>query len=311
MSDISISMGSYYKYLRPKNKRDQAYIIEAEVQVFNDGEVAVEFPDSIRGKHVFVFGDANEYMIELMMTIDAARRASAKEITVVLPFANFSRQDKKGSHRSSMGAAVVARILQSLGINRVITIDVHSDQIQLAYQIPFEHLSGLHLFEDIVREKILLTPPDNDFVFATPDAGGTVRAKHFAKHFNREYVVIDKSRTVPGQIDSMILLGDVKGKTVMLVDDIVDTGGTLIKAVELLYKNGAQHVWVLITHPVLSKDAVDRLHKAGINLITSNTRNKVAGKKQPDNFTVIDCGEILMQAILNVADNKSILKTLA
>lgn len=307
--DIAIHYGTYYQYLKPKSKAHLKYNIEATIQKFNDGEIAVLFPDSIRGKHVFIFGDTVDNLTELLMTIDAARRNSAAFITVVMPYYGMCRQDKKGKDRTSLGAAVIANILQGLGVNRVISIDLHSDQIQLAYQIPFEHLSGAHIFEDKLWELINGYKANGiDVIFASPDAGGTDRVKKLAKMFGLTYVICEKDRPSPGVVGHIRILADpamIKGKVILLVDDIVDTGNTLIKGVRAFQDAEALDVITFITHPVLSNQAYDTITNSGIKLIVSNTRNKLQNKTSPS-FDVIDCGENLMMAILDISENRSI-----
>lgn len=311
--EIAISYGTYYQYLKPKGKTYQNLNIEAKIQKFNDGEIAVIFPDSIRGKHVFIFGDGVENLVELLMTIDAARRSSASEITVVLPYYPFCRQDKKGKDRSSLGASVIANILQSMGVDRIIAIDLHADQIQLAYQIPFEHLSGAHVFEDKLNELITNYKTNGiDVLFASPDAGGTDRVKKLAKMFNLTYVICEKDRPEPGVVGHIRVLADpamLKGKVVILIDDIVDTGNTLIKADKAFRDIEVLDVITFITHPVLSNNAYENITKSGIKIITSDTRNKVIGRKS-SSFEVIPCGDNLMRAIIDISNGKSIQQTL-
>ena len=307
--EVAICYGSYYRYLRPSKRTSNfssAVNIEPEIQIFADGEIAVEFPDSIRGKRVFIFGDGVNNLHELLMTINAARRSSAGEINVVFPYYPYGRQDKRGKTRSSMGAEVIATILQSLGVSRIITVDLHADQIQLAYgKAKVEHLSGKFFFINEVEE-ILKIHSNDDVVFASPDTGGTVRVKDIATMFNRGFVIIDKDRTKPNEVNKMVLLGDVKNKIILLRDDIVDTGGTLIKAVAYLTEMGAKKVYVLITHPVLSNKAAEKLITAGINLITTNTRKGILPYKDHSNFKIIDCSDILINAIFNVSSDKSV-----
>ena len=314
MTEIAISYGSYYSYLRKnRNKRDKALNIEACVQIFNDEEVCVDFPESIRGKHIFIFGDCVHYFMELLMTVDAARRASASEITVVLPYYGYCRQDKKGVGRISLGASVIANQLENIGVNRIIAIDLHSDQIQLAFKIPFEHISGKHLFENEIREILDNAKELNkNVLLVSPDAGGTDRVKQYAKMFGLNYVVMDKEREQAGKVKSMRLIGDpaeLKDAILVQIDDIVDTGGTLILGNETLKKYEPFDIINILTHPVMSKNAYQKLTDSGMKLITSNTRNSVVGKKNP-NFTIVDCNEIIMQAITNISLNKSILTTL-
>ncbi len=314
--EYAISYGTYYQYLRPHNNTPFIPNIEAVVQVFNDGEIAVDFPDSIRGKHIFVFGDTVNNMIELMMTIDAARRSSANKITVVLPYYGFCRQDKKGKGRVSLGAGVIATTIQALGVHQVIAIDLHADQIQLAYKIPFEHLGGAHLFENKITEIITKANKEGKKVlFASPDAGGTDRVKKIAKMFNLDYIVMAKDRQVAGEVASMRVLADpaeLEDALIILIDDIVDTAGTLILADQTLRKFNPYDVMSLITHPVLSesKESWNRVIKSGIKLITSDTRNTVVTRKH-ESITVVTCYDILHQAIFNITENKSILTTLA
>lgn len=309
MKEIAISYGTYFQYMRPKNKSLAIYNNEAQILNFNDGEIAVKFTDSVRGKHVFIFGDTTHNKTELEMTIDAARRSSAGEITVVLPYYGFARQDKKGTDRANIGASVIAHILQALGVNRVVAIDLHSDQIQGYFQIPFEHIYGKNLFLDTVK-KIIATDPDADWILCSPDAGGVQRVKSFAKALTMLHVIIDKHRDKPGSIESMQLIGDVKGKNVILIDDMVDTGGTLIKANSYLKEMGAKKVFNVITHPVLSNNALEKVRDSGIDLVVSNTRNSINVDNLPTNITIIDSSDILHQAILNIAQNKSIITTL-
>jgi ribose-phosphate pyrophosphokinase len=313
MRNIAICYGSYYKYLKPgKHHLLYEYVVDTldPNTQFIDGEFAVDFKDSIRGKHVFIFGDTADprNQIELEWNIDAAIRASAAEITVILPYYGYARQDKKGDGRGNMAAATIARKLERMGVTRLVSIDLHAHQIQGFFWGPFEHLSGRHLFEDYLKDMIEASG-HSDWILASPDAGGTVRVQKYANKLFLPYVICDKRRDKPGSIGEMRLIGDVKGLHVIMIDDILDSGGTLVKANKLLKDEGALSVTNLITHPVMSAGAYEKLAKENINLITSNTRNAVVGKKCPT-YTVIDCSEILHKAIINISENRSVLTTL-
>lgn len=309
---FAISLGSYYQYLADTEWAPASHLkIEAKVETFKDGEMAVSFPDSIRGKHMFIFGDTVHNSTELFLTIDAARRGSAQEITVVLPYYGYCRQDKKGTGRVSMGASMMAHIIQSLGVDRIIAIDLHSDQIQGAFQIPVEHLSGLHLFENKLKHEINVLGKDN-VVFCSPDAGGGARVERFVQHFMIPMVTMSKHRDKANSIAYMNLLGNVEDQHVILIDDMVDTGGTLIKAVNLLYESGAKSVRCVITHPVMSDNAYTRLKNAGVKIICADTRNSLnIAADSSENFSVVSCMEILFKAIINITQNQSILTTLS
>lgn len=302
--NIAISYGSYYDYLKPKDKFLAKFNIEAKVKVHNDGEIEVDFPDSIRGKRMFIFGDGVKNLSELLMTIDAAKRSSAAEINVVFPYYPACRQDKKGKDRGNIGTAVIARVLESLGVNRIIAIDLHSEQIQGCFNGPLEHISGRHMFVPYIQEEIIKKNKDFGIRLCSPDVGGGKRVEKFCKELYLRQVLIDKVREEAGVVKDMYLLGEVKDQVVVLIDDIADTCNTLIKGVKLLYENGAKEVICVITHPVLSNNALKRLEEENIQVVFANTRNTIINA--PKNVTSVNCSDILHQAILNIGDNKSI-----
>ncbi len=305
--NIAISYGSYYNYLMDKTNIGKQFICDAKVQVFNDKELATDFSQSIRGKTIFIFGDTVHNLHELIMTIDAAKRSAVKKIVVVLPYFGYSRQDQQGTGRACIGGAVIANILAALGVNHLISIDLHAAAIKGFFPNPFDHLSGRHLFVPYIKSNFDITS-DNLTLWA-PDAGGTKRVKKFADELNLPYGIIDKTRKQAGVIGSMTVIGDPEGKDIITIDDICDTAGTLIKSTQELKARGAKSVTNLITHPVFSNDAVKRINDSDTNLVVFNTRNTVVNLKS-DNIKVIDCSDFLMEAIFNIANNKSISTTM-
>lgn len=312
MNNVAISYGTYYSYLRPnKSHILNQYNIEAEIKTHNDGEVSVEFPNSIRGKQIFIFGDGVDYLSELLMTIDAAKRGSASEINVVFPYYPYCRQDKKGKGRGNIGTAVIARMMEAMGVKRIITIDLHAEQIQGCFDGPMEHLSGRHLFVEYIQQNILTQMEATDkVVLCSPDAGGANRVRKFTEELFLPMVMIDKSREKPGVVGSMYLLGDVQDKYVIIIDDIVDTAGTLAKGCDLLYEKGAKKVFAVITHPILSNDAKQKLQNSKVELITSDTRKSVLDVNEKD-IKVQSCFDILHKAIHHIAEGTSVLTTLS
>jgi ribose-phosphate pyrophosphokinase len=302
-----ISFGTYYSYLEEsilKHPESELQKCNVSIEKFNNNELSVKFLDSLRGKHLFIFGEITNNFMELLLTIDAAKRSSVKEMTVVLPYYGYSRQDKREGVRGCLGASVVAHVLQSMGISRVVSIDVHAEQIQGFFQIPFERIRGKHIFMPWFKSRDL-----SNAVIATPDAGGTVRASKFANELDLPLVTVNKMRDKPGHVAYMELAGNVEGKDVYVIDDMVDTGGTTIKVVELLKEKGAKNVYVVFTHPILSNNAKDKLIEHKINFICTDTLNTVKpGIYKYDDFSieVLSCGDILAETMSRIADEESV-----
>jgi ribose-phosphate pyrophosphokinase len=238
-------------------------------QVFADGEVCVDYNTSVRGKRVFILSSPNtsDKLMQLNLAIDAAKRASAKEIIPILPYFPYARQDKKDQTRGPIGAKVVAEMLENRGATQVITLDLHADQIQGFFNIPVTHLEGKFLFDKKIFE-IYTDGTGENFVLCSPDAGGAKRVKGVRDRMKEKYnidipmVMIDKTRSEANKVDEMVLIGDVKGKHVVIVDDMADTCGTLVKASESLKEMGAKSVRSIVTHGILSGPAKMRLFDA-------------------------------------------------
>ena len=247
-----------------------ADLVPATVSTFADGESSVEFKENIRGEDVFIVQSTctpvNDSLMELLIMIDAARRSSASRITAVIPYFGYARQDRKSASRTPITAKLVANLLTTSGADRILTMDLHAGQIQGFFDIPVDDLTSRVVFAKDIKKTIgIIDDPEVEqagTVFVSPDAGGTVRARKFAEMFNGDIAIVDKMRPEAGKSEVMNLIGDVKGKHAVLVDDIVDSGGTLCKAAEAIMKAGALSVRAYITHGVLSDDACVKVEKS-------------------------------------------------
>ena len=255
-------------------------------QKFSDGELCVDFTDSVRGKRVYILSSPNtsDEIIKLELAIDAAKRGAAHEIIVILPYFPYARQDKKDQSRGPIGAKVMALKLEALGATSVITYDLHADQIQGFFEIPVTHIEGKNVFDDYINS--LSTDGLNDIVLCGPDAGSGKRVKRMKdqlvkKHnLNFNYVMLDKTRKEANVIDEMVIIGDVNGKDVIILDDMVDTAGTLCKAAEVLIENGAKSVRAIISHGVLSGPAYDRIDESLLTeLVISDSLESMVHEK--------------------------------
>jgi len=247
-----------------------ASLVPANVSTFADGESSVEFNENIRGEDVFIVQSTctpvNDSLMELLIMIDAARRSSASRITAVIPYFGYARQDRKSASRTPITAKLVANLLVTAGADRILTMDLHAGQIQGFFDIPVDDLTSRVVFaKDIKRSIGIIDEPDVEqakTVFVSPDAGGVVRARKFADMFNGDIAIVDKMRPEAGKSEVMNLIGDVKGKHAILVDDIVDSGGTLCNAAKAIMDAGASSVRAYITHGVLSDDACQKVEKS-------------------------------------------------
>jgi ribose-phosphate pyrophosphokinase len=272
--------------------------------VFSDKEIWIEFKESLRGKHLFVIGEISQHLTETLLIIDAARRSSVKEITLILPYYGYSRQDKREGKRGCIGSSMLARTLEFNGVNRVVTIDLHADQTQGCFFIPFDHLDSRVLFVPKIKELMKETP--GNYILCAPDAGGIKRVEKYSESLRLPMVNINKKRDKPGSIGSMQLFGDVKDMDVILVDDIFDSGGTVIKANELLKENGARNIYNFITHPIISKPAnIALMLRKGFHLITSNTIPNVLAYPA---IEYVDCSEAISNIIIEIMNEGSVMK---
>ena len=272
---------------------------------FSDGEFEPSFDETVRGADVFLIQSTippSDNLMELLLMIDAAKRASAANIIAVMPYFGYARQDKKGKPRVAIGAKLVANLLSAAGVNRIMTIDLHADQIQGFFEVPVDHLYASELFvEDITQLNL------ENLVIASPDMGGSKRANAYAKFLKCGVVICYKERKQANVIGEMKVLGDVKGKDVVIIDDMVDTAGTLTKAADLMIEQGASCVRAYCTHGILSKDAYEKLDKSAISeLVITNTIPK---QHKSNKVREVSVAPFFAKTILSVVKNESISAT--
>lgn len=279
---------------------------KAEVKRFSDGEVWVEIDENVRGKDVFVVQStsrpANENLMELLIMVDALKRASAERITAVIPYYGYARQDRKVQPRTPISSKLVADLITAAGAHRVVAVDLHAGQIQGFFNIPFDHLFAMPILLDYIRKNML-----NDVVIVTPDAGGTERARAFAKRMESGLAMIDKRRTRPNESEVMNVIGAVEGKTAIIVDDMVDTAGTLTQAAEALSSRGAKKVYACITHGVLSGQALERVEKSVLEeLVITNTILQPKAVQGSSKIKVLSMAQLLGEAIKRINHSDSV-----
>lgn len=303
MSEVKLFSGTKSQYLADKISDYYGYdLSEIEVKQFSDGEIQPIIQESVRGSYVFfiqsTFPPADN-LLELILLIDSAKRASANYITAVIPYFGYARQDRKDKPRVPISAKVIAKMLEAAGANRIVTMDLHADQIQGFFDIPVDHLKSNAIFIPYL-EKMDLT----NTIFASPDVGGVKRARSFSKHFNKNLVICDKEREIANKVKAIKVIGDVKGKDVILIDDLIDTAGTLCKAAEAMIEEGAKSVRAICAHPVLSGDAYENIEKSVLTeVIVTDT---IPLKKQSSKIKVISCSKLFARAIRNTHEYRSI-----
>jgi len=269
---------------------------------YSDGEFQPSYEESIRGTRIFIIGSTNpgpENLMELLLMIDAAKRASARHITAVLPYFGWARQDRKDKPRVPIAAKLVAKMLEAAGATRIITMDLHADQIQGFFEKPVDHLFASTIFLPYLKELNL-----SNLTIASPDMGGSKRAYAYSKALESDVVICYKQRAKANVISHMELIGDVTGKNVVLVDDMVDTAGTLTKAADLMMEKGALSVRAICTHPILSGDAYTKLENSKLEELIVTV--SIPLKQQHSKIRVLSCAELFADVMHNVHYNKSI-----
>ncbi len=269
---------------------------------FSDGEFQPAFEESVRGRRVFLIGStfpSSDNLMEMLLMCDAAKRASARHITAVMPYFGWARQDRKDKPRVAIGAKLVAKLLEAAGATRIMTMDLHADQIQGFFEKPVDHLFASTIFMPYINSLKL-----DNLTIASPDMGGSKRAYAYSKHLHSDVVICYKQRKKANVISHMELIGDVEGKNVILVDDMIDTGGTLAHAADLMIERGALSVRAICTHPILSGGAYEKIENSGLTeLIVSDT---IPLKKSTSKIKVVSCAPLFADVMHKVQDNTSI-----
>ena len=288
------------KYLKTK-------LVNSSIRKFSDGEVYVEINENIRGNSIFIVqsisSPANDNLMELLLCIDALKRSSAKNITAVIPYFGYARQDRKVVPRTSISAKLVSNLITKAGADRVVTVDLHAGQIQGFFDIPVDNLFATPIFARHARKKI----KSKKIVCVAPDVGGTERARALGKLLGVGLAIVDKRRPKPGQSKVMNVIGDVKDQTCIIVDDIIDSGGTIINAAKALKERGAKEVYVYITHGVLSGEAVKKIKNSPIkNLVITDTIDNAQKIKSVKNIEVLPISSLMGEAIKRISNSTSV-----
>ena len=288
------------KYLKTK-------LVNSSIRKFADGEIYIEINENIRGNSIFIVqsisSPANDNLMELLLCIDALKRSSAKNITAVIPYFGYARQDRKVVPRTSISAKLVSNLITKAGADRVVTVDLHAGQIQGFFDIPVDNLFSTPIFARHARKKI----KSKKIICVAPDVGGTERARALGKLLNVGLAIVDKRRPKPGQSQVMNVIGDVKGQTCIIVDDIIDSGGTIVNAAKALKSRGAKDVYVYITHGVLSGDAIKKIKNSVIkNLVITDTIDNVHKTKNVKNIEVLPISGLMGEAIKRISNSTSV-----
>lgn len=303
LSEVKIFTGENSKYIAENIVKSLDLNLGKKTLLhFSDGEFATAYDETVRGDHVFIVQSTfppSDNLMELLMMIDAAKRASAYKVCAVIPYFGFARQDRKDRPRVAIGAKLVANLLRAAGVDRIMTMDLHADQIQGFFDIPVDHLYGSTVLAPYIRSLKL-----ENLAIASPDIGGSKRANSWAKFFDSGLVICHKTRERPNEVADMKVIGDVKGKNVVIVDDMIDTAGTICKAAGILKSKGALSVRAVATHAVLSGAAYQRIEESELDEVVFT--DSIPLKQTSPKIKVISVAEMFAETIRNVVDHKSI-----
>ena len=302
MSTVKIFSGSGSEQVAKKIANEFGKPLgKGKLGKFSDGELSFRYTETVRGSDVYIVQstvNGSDNLIELFLMIDAAKRASAKHVNVVIPYYGYARQDRKDKPRIAVSAKLMANLLTASGASRVVSCDLHAGQIQGFFDIPLDHLNGSSVFVPYVKKLNL-----ENVIFASPDAGGTERVRDYAKYFDCEFVICDKTREKANEVKSVEVIGEVKDKDVIIVDDLIDTGGTIAMASNVIMDKGAKSVRAIITHPVLSGNAEENLEKSSLIelVVTDSIPLNIRNKK----IKVLSIAGLFAKAIRKIHENES------
>ncbi|MBN6889747.1 ribose-phosphate pyrophosphokinase [Cytobacillus horneckiae] len=278
---------------------------KCSVTRFSDGEIQINIEESIRGCDVYVIqstsNPVNEHLMELLIMIDALKRASAKTINIVMPYYGYARQDRKARAREPITAKLAANLLETAGATRVITLDLHAPQIQGFFDIPIDHLMGVPILSEYFKDRV-----EGDIVVVSPDHGGVTRARKMADQLKAPIAIIDKRRPRPNVAEVMNIVGNIEGKIAILIDDIIDTAGTITLAANALVENGAAEVYACCTHPVLSGPAIERIENSQIKELVVTNSIVLAEEKKTDKIVELSVAPLIGEAIIRVHEEQSV-----
>ncbi len=288
-------------------KKLKLKLVNTNIKRFADGEIYIEINENIRGNSVFVIQSTstpvNDNLMELLLCLDALKRSSAKNITAVIPYFGYARQDRKVAPRTSISAKVVSNLISMAGANRVVTVDLHAGQIQGFFDIPVDNLFTTPLFAKFIKKKF----KNKKLICVSPDVGGVQRTRGLATKLKTDLAIIDKRRPRPGKSQVMNLIGDVRGKTCLIVDDIIDSGGTIVNAAEVLKKRGATEIYVFITHGVLSGDASRKIKNSKIKkLFVTDTIDNSKKIKNNNKIEILSVSSLMAEAIKRISNSTSV-----
>lgn len=282
-------------------------LVNSNIKRFADGEVYIEINENIRGNSIFVVQStstpANDNLMELLICIDALRRSSAKNITAVIPYFGYARQDRKVVPRTAISAKLVSNLITNAGANRILSVDLHAGQIQGFFDIPVDNLFATPIFARHIEKKMKL----NNLICVAPDVGGVERTRALSRRINSNIAIIDKRRPTPGKSEVMNIVGNVKNKNCVIVDDIIDSGGTIVNAAKALKEKGAKDVYVYITHAVLSGEAIHKIEKSQIKkLITTDTIDNSKKIRKGKKIEIISLAPMISEAMKRIANSTSV-----
>ena len=305
---MKILTGNSNKHLSKKiSKYLKNKLVNSSIKKFSDGEIYIEINENIRGNSIFIIqaisSPANDNLMELLLCIDALKRSSAKNITAVIPYFGYARQDRKVVPRTSISAKLVSNLITKAGADRIVTVDLHAGQIQGFFDIPVDNLFATPIFARHIKRKI----KSKNLICVAPDVGGVERTRALGRKLDVGLAIIDKRRPSPGKSQVMNVVGNVKGKTCIITDDIIDSGGTIVNAAEALIKRGAKEVHVYVTHGVLSGEAVEKIKKSKIkNLVVTDTIDNSDKVKKSRNIEILSISNLLAEAMKRISNSTSV-----